>query len=108
MEMFTVRDLRNRTGELIREAELGHLSLITKHGQPVFVAVPFDGALLESGVGVSLAIRLFASQQATLVQAARVAGVSASEMMDILAEKQIPIVDYSKEELADELEQFKD
>ena len=46
MEMFTVRDLRNRTGELIREAELGHLSLITKHGQPVFVAVPFDEALL--------------------------------------------------------------
>lgn len=108
MEMFTVRDLRNRTGELIREAELGHLSLITKHGQPVFVAVPFDGNLLESGVGMSLAIRLFASHQATLVQAARVAGVSASEMMDILAEKKIPIVNYSKDELADELEQFKD
>lgn len=108
MEMFTVRDLRNRTGELIREAELGHLSLVTKHGQPVFVAVPFDETLLESGVRRSLAIRLFASHQATLVQAARVAGVSASEMMDILAEKQIPIVEYSKEELADELEQFKD
>jgi hypothetical protein len=24
MEMFTVRDLRNRTGKIIREAELGH------------------------------------------------------------------------------------
>jgi prevent-host-death family protein len=108
MEMFTVRDLRNRTGELIREAELGHLSLVTKHGQPVFVAVPFDETLLESGVRRSLAIRLFANYQATLVQAARVAGVSASQMMDILAEKKIPIVDYSKEELADELEQFKD
>lgn len=108
MEMFTVRDLRNSTGELIRKAELRHLSLITKHGQPVFVAVPFDDALLESGVGVSLAIRLFTSQQATLVHAARVAGVSASEMMDILAKKKIPVVDYSKEELADELEQFKD
>jgi antitoxin (DNA-binding transcriptional repressor) of toxin-antitoxin stability system len=32
MEMFTIRDLRNRTGELIREAEAGHLSLVTKHG----------------------------------------------------------------------------
>lgn len=29
-------------------------------------------------------------------------------MMDILAEKKISIADYSKEELADELEQFKD
>jgi prevent-host-death family protein len=32
MEMYTIRDLRNRTGELIREAEAGHLSLVTKHG----------------------------------------------------------------------------
>lgn len=106
MEMFTVRDLRNRTGELIREAELGHLSLVTKHGQPVFVAVPFDEVLLESGVRVSMAIQLFADHKVTLVQAARLAGLSASEMMDKLAERKIAIADYSKEELLDDLEQF--
>ena len=106
MEMFTVRDLRNRTGELIREAELGHLSLITKHGQPVFVAVPFDEALLESGVRVSMAVQLFADHKVTLTQAAKLAGVSASEMMDKLAERKIPVANYSKEELLDELEQF--
>jgi prevent-host-death family protein len=106
MEMFTVRDLRNRTGELIREAELGHLSVITKHGQPVFVAVPFDEALLESGVRVSMAIQLFADHKVTLVQAARLAGLSASEMMDKLADRKIAIADYSKEELLDDLEQF--
>jgi prevent-host-death family protein len=106
MEMFTVRDLRNRTGELIREAELGHLSLVTKHGQPVFVAVPFDEALLESGVRVSMAAHLFADHHITLVQAARLAGLSAGEMMDKLAERKIPIADYSKEELLDELKSF--
>ena len=108
MEMFTVRDLRNRTGELIREAELGHLSLITKHGQPVFVAVPFDEALLESGVRVSMAVQLFADHKITLSQAAKLAGVSVSEMMDRLAEQKIPVADYTKEELLDELEQFND
>lgn len=106
MEMFTVRDLRNRTGELIREAELGHLSLITKHGQPVFVAVPFDEMLLQSGVRVSMALHLFADHKVGLAQAARVAGVSPSEMMDLLAERKIPVADYSKDELTDELEQF--
>ena len=106
METFTVRDLRNRTGELIREAELGHLSLITKHGQPVFVAGPFDEALGESGVRVSMAAHLFAEHQVTLVQAARLAGLSAAEMMDKLAERKIPVADYSEEELLDELEQF--
>lgn len=108
MEMFTVRDLRNRTGELIREAELGHLSVITKHGQPVFVAVPFDEALLESGVRVSMAVHLFADHKITLSQAAKLAGISVSEMMDKLAERKIPVANYSTEELLDELEQFND
>lgn len=106
MEMFTVRDLRNRTGELIREAELGHLSVITKHGQLVFVAVPFDEALLASGVRVSMAAHLFADQKITLSQAAKLAGISVSEMMDKLAERKIPVANYSTEELLDELEQF--
>lgn len=108
MEMFTVRDLRNRTGELIREAELGHLSLITKHGHPVFVAVPFDEALVESGVRVAMAIQLFADHKVTLSQASKLASLSVSEMMDKLAERKVPITDYTKDELVDELEQFND
>ncbi|HWV16176.1 MAG TPA: type II toxin-antitoxin system prevent-host-death family antitoxin [Cellvibrio sp.] len=106
METFTIRDLRNRTGDLIREAEQGHLSLITKHGQPVFVAVPFDEVLLQSGVRVSMAIHLFAENKVSLVQAARLAGLSPSEMMDKLAEQKVPIVNYTKDELVNELEQF--
>ncbi|MGE0331703.1 MAG: type II toxin-antitoxin system Phd/YefM family antitoxin [Ramlibacter sp.] len=38
---FTIRDLRDRCGELMRDAEAGKLSAVTKHGQPVIVAVPF-------------------------------------------------------------------
>ena len=53
METFTVRDLRERTGELVRNAEAGHLSLISKHGHPLFVAVPLDERLLGNGVTAS-------------------------------------------------------
>jgi prevent-host-death family protein len=42
MDAFTVRDLRERTGELIRDTKAGKLSVVTKHGRPVFVAVPLD------------------------------------------------------------------
>jgi len=49
MDVFTIRDLRERTGDLVRDAEEGRLSIITKHGQPIFVAVPFDEALLKEG-----------------------------------------------------------
>ncbi len=108
MEMFTIRDLRNRTGDLIRQAEAGQLSVVTKHGQPVFVAVPFDEVLLKAGVRTSLAMHLFADGKLGLAQAARLAGISPSEMMDILGEEKIPIANYSKDELRDEIEQFKD
>lgn len=45
MDTFTVRDFRERTGELIHDAESGNLSVITKHGRPVISrgAVGLDG-----------------------------------------------------------------
>lgn len=108
METFNIRDLRNRTGELVRAAEHGRLSLVTKHGHPVFVAVPFDEALVKSGVLVALAVALVAEQKTGLAQAARIAGVTPAEMMDILAERKVSLVDYSADELANEIEQFKE
>ena len=59
METFTICDLRERTGELVRGAEAGQLALVTKHGVGVFVALPFDEKLLRSGVGVAMAVKLF-------------------------------------------------
>jgi len=40
MQTFSTRDLRERSGELSREAEAGHLSLITKRGQPLNADAP--------------------------------------------------------------------
>ena len=106
VETFNIRDLRNKTGDLVRLAESGQLSLVTKHGHPVFIAVPFDEALIKTGVKVSLAVGLIIDRKVGLAQAARIAGVSPSEMMDILAERQVSLVDYSADEIADELGQF--
>ena len=55
---FAVRDLREHTGELVRNAEGGNYSVVSKHGKPLFVAVPFNEALLMSGVNVALADNL--------------------------------------------------
>ncbi len=56
MERFTLSDLRKRAGKLVIEAELGHLSLVTKRGQPVLAAVPFDESLFSSSVRMSIAV----------------------------------------------------
>ena len=104
MEAFTVRDLRERTGELIRGAEDGHLSVVTKHGNPVFVAVPFDEVLLESGVRVSLALRLFDDGTLTLAQAAKVAGVGVETFIEHVGAAGLTVVRTPADELDWELE----
>jgi len=106
MQTFTIRDLRDRTGELVRDAEAGKLSLITKHGQPVFVAVPFDENLLKSGINVALAARLFDEELISLGKAAKLAEMSHSEFIDLLGRMQIPIARYEPGELEKELESF--
>ena len=50
VDVFSVRDLRLRSTELVRDAEAGRVSIITKHGRPSALTVPFRGRLLELGV----------------------------------------------------------
>ena len=104
LSVFSVRDVRQRSGELLRDAEDGHLALITKHGRPAILAVPFDERLLELGVHRALALRLFEQRQLPLAQAARVAGILPEEFIVLLGEAGIPVVDYPPEELEDEVQ----
>lgn len=59
MHTFSLHDLRDRPNELVRDAQAGKLSIVTQGGEPVFVAVPFDEALLRGGVNAALAVKLF-------------------------------------------------
>ena len=106
MQTFSIRDLRARSGELSHEAEQGHLALVTRHGQPLFVSVPFTEALLQAGVHTALAIRLF--QEGTLPpgRAARLARMSLAEFLETVSTQGIPVVDYDAAELAEELARF--
>lgn len=106
MQTFTIRDLRDRTGDLVRDAEAGKLSIITKHGQPVFVAVPFDENLLKSGVNVALAARLFDEEKISLGQAAKLAGMSHSTFIDLLGGLRIPLTRLEPGELERDLAAF--
>ena len=52
VNVFTIRDLRERTGEITGNAERGRVSLVTKHGRPAFLAVPFGQRLLDLGAAM--------------------------------------------------------
>lgn len=103
MDTYTVRDLRERTGELVSGAESGDLAVVTRHGRPVFVAVPFDETLVEAGVKVALAIKLFDQEIVSLGQAAKISGVTTAEFIDLLGARGIPVARYGVQEVDAEL-----
>ncbi len=91
----------------MRDAEHGKLSVIIKHGRPVFFAMPFDVTLVKSGVVLSLAIKLYHEKAISLARAAKLANCSTADFMEILAKHNIPVVQYSADELSDELDILK-
>lgn len=76
MQSFAIRDLRDHTAELVRNAENGECSIVSKHGKPIFVALPFDSQLLKSGVNVALADKLVQSGELSTGAAAKLASMS--------------------------------
>ena len=103
METFSIRDLRERTGELVRNAEAGQLAVVAKHGQPVFVAVPFSDCLLANGVNVALAVRLYQEHMLSMGRAAKIAGMQLESFMNCLGSLGIPVIDYDPIDLDSEL-----
>lgn len=103
METFTVRDLRERTGELVRACEAGTLSLLTKHGRPLCITVPLDDTLVRHGVASAVAVQLYRSKTVSMGLAARIAGTSLEQFMEFLGALGIPVIDYDPDELDAEL-----
>ena len=101
--VYTARDLRNLSGEVIHQAEKGHLGLITKHGKPSMLTIPFDETVLSLGVHRSLALTLFSSRELSLPQAAKLADMPLESFIALLGEAGIDAVDYSPDDLEDEL-----
>jgi len=104
MDIFNVRDLRERPGALIRDAEQGNLAMVTKRGHPVFIAVPFTEELVKLGLSKALALKMLEEKHVTLRQAAKIAGVSLEEMIDLISYTDIRVVDYEPSELDREID----
>jgi predicted HTH domain antitoxin len=106
VQTFTIRELRERSGELSREAEAGRLALVTRHGQPLFISVPFTEELIQEGVHVALAVSLFKNGELSSARAAKLARMSQPQFLAYLSEQGIAVVDYDPAELERELAVF--
>ncbi len=104
IDVFSVRDLRNKSSKYLKDAENGFLSIVTKHGKPAILSIPFDKKLIYHGVDKDIAISLFEKRVVPLTKAAKIASLSVEDFLDLLAGSGIDVVNYSTKELDKEME----
>ena len=80
------------------------MAVITKHGRPAILALPFDERLLKHGVARALALHLFEAGRVTLAQAAKLAEMSVEEFVQLLGTAGVDAVSYPPAELEAEVE----
>ncbi len=108
MRTLTADELNQRPQQLMDEAEHGEPSMVTRDGKPVLLAVPLGKGLESRSVRVEVAARLFDQEQISLGLAARIAGLSYSEMIDELGQREISVIRLEPGELERELAAFGD
>ena len=93
MQAFAIRDLREHTGDLVRNAESGQYSVVSKHGKPLFVALPFDDALLHAGVNIALADSLVQRGELSVGAGAKLAAMTYSAYLQHLGSNGYSMLD---------------
>lgn len=106
MGAITVDQLIRSPSKLIEAAEHGEVAIVTKDGRPLFLMVPYDERLAREDVHVAVAVRLYEQGIVSLGRAASVAALSTGEFIDRLAALNIPVVNYSPEDLDREIASF--
>ena len=106
MNTLTIEDLARQPQRLLEDAERGEPTLVTRAGAAVLLAVPLAAGLDAREVRLELAARLYDHEQISLGVAARIAGVSYSEMMDELGRRNIAVIRLEPGELERELSEF--
>lgn len=104
MDTLTVDEMKCSPDRLVADIARGEAALVTQGGEPVFMAVPLGEGLDAGSVRTELAVRLFDREQISIGVAARIAGLSVSEMIDELGRRKIAVVRYTPEELTQELD----
>jgi len=103
MHTLTDEDLQRAPQQLLDGARRGELTVVTTNGRPMMLAVPLaDGVPMRSAL-VDLAAALFDREEISLGTAARIAGLSYSEMIDELGRREIDTIRITPEELEREL-----
>ena len=106
MHTLTDQELRQAPQTLLDDAQRNECTLVTTGGQPVLMAVPLANGRPVPSALVDLAAQLDDRGLISLERAARIAGLSYSEMIDELGRRGIDTIRLTPGELERELANF--
>ena len=108
MHTLTADELKRLPQQLLDDAQRGEAAIVTVAGEPVLMAVPLGKGIDLRAVLVDLAATLFDREQISLGLAARIAGLSYSEMVDEMGRRNIAVIRLEPGALERELAAFGD
>jgi len=94
MNTFGIKALQTNPSLLTKSFEAGEYSLITKHGNPIGLAIGFDALVIDEGLKRFLALKAFAAGDLSLGELARSLVQDRETTMMTLDALGIPIADY--------------
>lgn len=106
MQVIGIKELQTNPGKLTKALQEKDYLLITKHGQPLGLALPFENGIMEQGLMPWYAIKGFQSGDLSLGQLSKALSKSQHETIRLLGSLGIPVADYDFAEDLDAIEQL--
>ena len=107
MQSLTIRDIKNNPASMTAPLEEGNSVFITKHGKPIGITVPLNGGILEHSVKELLFFDLYNKDLISFGKLAEFLGVRKDQLRKMFVSMNMPVIDYSVQDVQDELEAFK-
>ena len=101
MNTIGIKELQTNPAKLSKTLLNDEYMLITRRGEPLGVALPFDDDLMQNGLKRWMSLRAFKDGDISLGQLAKTLDMNKHQALTLLGELNIPFADY---DLAEDLE----
>jgi len=104
MDSLGIRALREKPGQLTKNALAGKCTLLTNRNKLLAITIPFDENLINLGLKIKLAATLFEEHAITLANAAKMAEISVETFIEKLGLMGISVINQAEEDIEKDLQ----
>ena len=107
MQTVAIRDLKNNPSNMTKYLEKGESVFVTKHNKPIGITIPLNDDVLSMGIKKAVAIEQYRLGLISLGKLAQFLSISKQKAIRLLNDLKIDWLDYSAEEIEDQLQNAK-